>query len=138
LEINKVRALSRSYAQAIAGISEYLFAFIHFVHLGQPIVMSFEPISFHFQLVFNINTDIQQPTIVYINEELNYPHGCDIQISPINALTWNLTNKNYYEFAPVQSTKNNTTITIFITPKTLRWFERVWNWIKMNISFSKI
>ena len=84
--------------------------------------MFFDPISFRFQLVFNINIDIRQPTIVYINEELNYPTGFDINISPINSLTWNSTNGNYYEFKPVTSTKNNTTITIFITPKSLNWF----------------
>ncbi len=79
--------------------------------------MFFDPISFRFQLVFNINTAIQQPTIIYINEELNYPYGCDINVSPVNSLTWNSTDRNYYEFSPVTSTKNETTVTILIIPK---------------------
>ena len=44
-------------------------------------------------------------------------HRCDINIIPINPLTWISTNKNYYEFTSVSSTKNNTTINILITPK---------------------
>ncbi len=90
--------------------------------------MFFDPISFRFQLNFIVNTDIQQPTIIYINQELDYPHGYDINVSPFNSLTWNSTNQNYLEFKPTISTKNNTTINILLTPKTLNWF-------KMNISF---
>ncbi|CAF3794333.1 unnamed protein product [Adineta steineri] len=122
LEINKVRALSRSYAQAIA---------------GQPISMSFDSISFNFQLTFDINTNIQQPTIIYINENLNYPHGNNIDVSPVNSLTWTSTNRNYYEFLPTTSTKNSTMITIKITPKTINWFHLLWNWFKEKIIFWK-
>jgi endoglycosylceramidase len=143
LEMNKVRALSRSYAQAIAGSINYyyyyyllLILFI-FLQLGQPISMIFNPTTARFQLVFTINTDIHQPTIIYINEELNYPQGCDIKVSPVNSLTWNSSNRNYYEFIPGTSTKNDTAITILITPKTLNVFYRFWNWIKVKISFWK-
>ncbi len=82
--------------------------------------MVFDPLTTRFQLIFNINRDIQQPTIIYINEELNYPYGCDINVSPVNSLTWNSTNQNYYEFSPVTSTKNGTTVMILITPKTFK------------------
>ena len=82
-------------------------------------MMSFDPISSRFQLVFNLNITIQQPTIIYINEELNYPHGFDINVSPNNTLTWNSSERNYYEFSPKTSTKNDTTTTILITAKTL-------------------
>jgi hypothetical protein len=80
--------------------------------------MSFDPISARFQLAFNVNTAIQQPTIIYINEELNYPHGCVINVSPANSLAWNSTNRNYYEFLPTTSTKNDTIVTILIIQKT--------------------
>ena len=33
--------------------------------------MTFDPIAATFQLIFIINTDIRQPTIVYLNEDLN-------------------------------------------------------------------
>ena len=94
--------------------------------------MIFDPTSSRFQLVFNINTDIHQPTVVYINEELNYPQGFDIQVSPSNSLTWNSSSPNYYEFLPSASTKTGTAITIQITQKKLIWFRRAWNWIKGN------
>jgi len=99
LEINKVRTLSRTYAQAIA---------------GQPISMDFDSVTFRFELTFNINTDIHQPTIVYLNKKLNYPFGQDINISPQDSMIWNATTSNYYEFLPALSTKNNTKITIII------------------------
>lgn len=95
--------------------------------------MNFDPTTSRFQLVFNVNTDIHQPTIVYINEELNYPQGFDIQVSPANSLTWNSTSTNYYDFTPSASTKNGTAITIQITQKKLIWIRRAWNWIKTNV-----
>jgi hypothetical protein len=79
--------------------------------------MFFDPISSRFQLDFLVNTNIQQPTIVFINEDLNYPHGYDIHVSPVDSLTWNSTTRNYYEFSTITSTKNNTMITILITSK---------------------
>ncbi len=79
--------------------------------------MNFDPISSRFQLEFSVNTDIQQPTIIYINKELHYPLGFEIRVSPVDSLTWNSTNQNYYDFLPTTSTKNNTRISIFITPK---------------------
>jgi hypothetical protein len=64
-----------------------------------------------------VNTDIHAPTIVYINEELNYPHGADITVTPADSLIWNSTSSNYYEFTTTTATKNGTNITILITAK---------------------
>lgn len=66
-----------------------------------------------------MNTDIHQPTVVYINEELNYPHGADITVTPAESLLWNSTSSNYYEFTTTAATKNGTTITILMTAKNL-------------------
>jgi len=52
-------------------------------------------------------------------------------------LTWTSTNRNYYEFIPTTSTKNETSITIQITAKTANWFYRFWNWLTMKIVFWK-
>jgi hypothetical protein len=111
---------------------------------GQPTSMSFDPLTSRFQLVFNVNIDIHQPTIVYINEELNYPKGFDINVSPADSLTWNSTSSNYYEFTPTISTKNGTSITIQISQKQLNWLQRTWNslqhtwnWLKSVICFWK-
>ena len=101
LEVNKVRALSRSYAQAIA---------------GQPITMIFNPNTSQFRLQFIINTGIQQPTMVYINEDFNYPQGVRIVVDPKNTLNWKSSTRNYYEFLPTSTVKNGTIITIEINP----------------------
>ena len=97
--------------------------------------MIFDPTTSRFQLVFNVNTGIRQPTIVYINEELNYPQGFDIQVSPANSLTWNSTGPNYYEFFPSVSINNGTAITIQITQKKLIWVLRAWSWVKENFLY---
>lgn len=105
LELNKVRALSRSYAQAIAGL---------------PMTMLFAPDTALFRLQFIINTDIPQPTVIYLNEEFNYPQGLNIVIRPDNALSWTSPEKNYYEFLPTSTIKNGTTILIEITPRSAK------------------
>ncbi|CAF0742966.1 unnamed protein product [Adineta ricciae] len=119
LEVNKVRALSRSYAQAIAGL---------------PVSMMFDPKTAVFQLTFIINTDIHQPTVVYINEDLNYPQGNNIDVSPASSLTWTSPTRNYYEFLPATSTKNGTSIVIKIVPKTFNWYDRLQIWIQKQIA----
>lgn len=80
--------------------------------------MSFFPSTNVFELQFIINTDIQQPTIVYLNEDFNYPHGVNITINPEKALTWTSKERNYYEFVPKDSTKNETIILIQVFPNT--------------------
>ncbi|CAF3559233.1 unnamed protein product [Rotaria sp. Silwood1] len=99
LELNKVQALSRSYAQAIAGI---------------PIHMAFFPTTNLFELQFTINTDIRQPTVIYLNEDFNYPHGINVILSPENSLIWTSSNRNYFEFVPTPLLKNGTDILIQI------------------------
>merc|ERR1712084_59722 len=66
LEIQKLRTLSRSYAQAIAGV---------------PRRMSFDPQSGKFELEFNA-TLLNAPTVIYLNEDLHYPNGYSIAVSP--------------------------------------------------------
>ncbi len=82
-----------------------------------------------------MNTDIHQPTVVYINEELNYPHGADITVTPADSLIWNSTSLNYYEFTTTTAAKNGTNITILITAKKLAWYTRAWNWVKTKVFF---
>lgn len=102
--------------------------------IGEPVVMFFEPSTSRFQLVFNVNTTIEQPTVIYINEDLSYPDGANIEVNPANALTWKSTTRNYYEFSPTSSTKNGTPITISITAKHGSWMVRLWNWITSELS----
>jgi hypothetical protein len=91
--------------------------------------MSFEPSTAIFQLGFVVNTTIQQPTVVYINEDLNYPHGALIRVSPSNALSWTSSSRNYYEFQPTSSISSGTSVTIIITAKPAYWHTRLWFWL---------
>jgi len=88
-----------------------------FKWIGQPVSIDFDSYSARFQFIFTVNTEIHQPTIIYINEELNYPHGADIVVTPANSLTWTSTSSNYYEFTTTSSAINGTNITILITAK---------------------
>ena len=65
LELNKVRALSRTYAQKIA---------------GKPINMFYNTTDSSFRLVYSINSSIKEPTVVYINEQLNYKNGYNLHV----------------------------------------------------------
>ena len=56
--------------------------------------MFFDPITARFEFIFTVNTDIHQPTIIYINEDLNYPQGCNINVLPVDSLTWSSTDRN--------------------------------------------
>ena len=113
-------------------IQHSLFANVSY-RLGLPLSMTFDPKTAVFQLSFTINTDIHQPTVVYINEDLNYPQGNNIDVSPASSLTWTSPSRNYYEFLPATSTKNGTSIVIKIVPKTLNWHDRLWIWIQKKL-----
>jgi len=82
LEKNKVKALSRTYAQAIAGI---------------PSLMSFEPSDSSFRLVYLIDPTAKAPTEIYLNEEYYYPNGFTVTITPSNAAVWKQVAKNHIE-----------------------------------------
>jgi len=71
LEVDKVRALSRTYARAIAGV---------------PVSMSFEPGTGSFELVFRASASIHAPTEVYLNREFNYPKGFSVTVFPQHCL----------------------------------------------------
>ncbi|MCL6094717.1 MAG: cellulase family glycosylhydrolase [Actinobacteria bacterium] len=60
LHLAKARALAQTYAQAIAGIPEY---------------MSYDPSTAKFELRYRPNPHITEPTVVFVPESLNYPKG---------------------------------------------------------------
>ena len=63
--------LSRTYAQAVA---------------GRVVNMTFDSVSRHFELCFDADASIEQPTVIYIAAERFYSHAPVIQTTPnINA-----------------------------------------------------
>jgi len=99
LETDKVKTLSRSYAQAIAGI---------------PIIMSFDPETSNFILTYQINPSIEGPTEIYINEDFYYSNGFGVSITPSNAATWKRTKKNHVEVYATKEVVKGQTVTINI------------------------
>lgn len=85
LQVHKVKALSRTYAQAICGI---------------PIVMKFDSNSALFSLDFTFQgSDCKgQPTVVFFNQDYYYPNGYSVTISPDKSMSYSLVNRNYLEF----------------------------------------
>jgi len=72
LETAKVRALSRTYPQAIA---------------GSPTSFSFNPVTYDFELQYNIS-NATAPTEIFLNEAFFYSKGFTVTITPNNAATF--------------------------------------------------
>lgn len=73
LEYAKVRALSRTYAPAVAGL---------------PSVHAFNSTSLVFSLVYVINEVATAPTEIYLNEPWYYPHGFRVTLDPPSYAAW--------------------------------------------------
>lgn len=101
LQENKLRVLSRTYAQAIA---------------GEPFSMSFNRDNGAFYLVYTIRPDSSHSTTeIYLNEDLFYPKGFKVVVTP-PILTWSQPEKNYiYMVAtnPSQDSGKEVRITVF-------------------------
>eukprot|EP01118_Nematostelium_gracile_P005547 TRINITY_DN1761_c0_g1_i1.p1 TRINITY_DN1761_c0_g1~~TRINITY_DN1761_c0_g1_i1.p1 ORF type:complete len:423 (+),score=83.55 TRINITY_DN1761_c0_g1_i1:140-1408(+) len=96
----KVKALSRTYAQAIAGV---------------PVLMEFIPQNSDFTLSYYVNTSISEPTVVYLNEDWYYPNGAQVTVT--GALKYNSPQKNFLNFVPSETTVNGEMVTIVISAK---------------------
>ena len=82
LNTDKVKMLSRTYAQVgklqvqqMMGIIQHKYQAVAGVYDHQ----EFDPDTSDFQLVYHANIDIQQPTIIFLNEKLYYPNGYNIR-----------------------------------------------------------
>jgi len=84
LEVAKLKTLSRTYAQAIAGL---------------PGRMTFDPGTAEFHLDF-VATVTSAPTVIYLNEDLYYPNGYVVEVQSTSCLVQHLQiEKNYLEFS---------------------------------------
>jgi len=98
----KVRALSRTYAQAIA---------------GTPNQMKFNPANSHFKLVFEMNKSIKLPTEIYLNEAWYYQNGYVVSITPANVAKWTTPERNKVYIFPLSSAPSRVNVTVTIYPK---------------------
>jgi len=68
-------------------------------------------------LIYNINTNIKQPTIIFTSKEYWYPNGYFININP-NSIVNYIVNGNYIEIYNTNNNKNNgQTVTVNIIAK---------------------
>jgi len=99
LNQNAVRAYSRTYAQAVAGQTQY---------------MNFDPLTGVFQLKYIANPSIDPntaPTSIWLGESEFYANGYRVSISPSGAATWNSPQVNYVNILH-SSTATNLEVTI--------------------------
>mmetsp|Transcript_6483 Transcript_6483/g.19660 ORF Transcript_6483/g.19660 Transcript_6483/m.19660 type:complete len:534 (-) Transcript_6483:205-1806(-) len=78
LNVPKLKALSRTYAPAIA---------------GAPLRMSFDPATAAFELDFNASV-AGAPTEIYLNEDLSYQHGYTVEVAPPGCMQTSKPEKN--------------------------------------------
>jgi len=102
LELAKLKALSRTYAPAIA---------------GTPSKMAFDPKTGVFELAFTA-TVADAPTEVYLNEELHYPHGFSLDVAPAGCLAQRQAEPNYLQLSLADTAAcRGAAITVKIAPK---------------------
>merc|ERR1719401_566472 len=103
VETAKLRALSRTYAPAIG---------------GTPSKMSFDPLTGAFTLVFTA-TVRDAPTVVYLNEELNYPGGYSLEVTPANCLSQQKSEANYINLYLVKGAQcEGSSVTVAVRRKS--------------------
>jgi len=100
LEEAKVRALSRTYAPAIAGV---------------PTKMEFVPATSAFTLQYKANANARLPTEIYLNEKYYYPKGFTVAITPASAAAWVQTAPNRVEIRHSASITPDFPITVTIS-----------------------
>jgi len=102
LQQEKVAALSRTYAQAVA---------------GKLYNSTFDRPSSRYHLEFQHKKSITQPTEIYLNKKWHYPLGYQIIISPNNAATWKEADINRIFVTVLSTIADGTLITVTITPQ---------------------
>ena len=101
LDVDKLKLLSRTYAQAVA---------------GRYVSQLFNTANGDFVLTFEANVSISSPTVIFLNEKLYYPNGYSVMIVPSNATSYTKTpNQLLITFQP-QVTSGQI---IYVTVKTL-------------------
>jgi len=103
LQTNKVKALSRTFAPAIA---------------GTPTLNSFIPSTSNFELRFIPNLSIlESPTEIYLNEAYYYPNGWEWSVMPHNAFAVNTTAHNSLMLFNNPDLAEGTEVAVFLQKK---------------------
>lgn len=101
LQMNKVKALSRTFAKTVA---------------GHPNSMSFDPSTAIFMLSLTTLKIDATTTEVFVPEKYHYPQGYKVTVEPSLAMTWDARKNGIVKFTLAQNIPVGTTIKITITP----------------------
>jgi len=96
LETDKVRALTRTYAKATAGIPTHMYynrqtQFFHLRFMASPRAR-----------------DARAPTEIYLNKEMHYPHGYETSVAPSGCTTKEFSKNHVYIYLKKVSSFNMT------------------------------
>jgi len=105
IQYYKEKALSRSYVMA---------------YQGYPLELNFNDDTKIMKSVFKYDNSIKSPSVVYVNKDMNYPNGYDVNVynneGEIIDVNVKKINDNYIEVY-VNSEKNGVNIIIEVVPK---------------------
>ncbi|KAJ3431228.1 hypothetical protein M0812_02905 [Anaeramoeba flamelloides] len=101
LQEEKVKALSRTYAQKVQGMPKGMF---------------FNPLNSAFSFSWKLDTSVTKPTVIFLNEKYYYPNGFNVRYN-IQGCSYNQSETNYIEIVVPSSAPNDTLVTITITKK---------------------
>jgi hypothetical protein len=93
----------RTYAKAVA---------------GSVTSFSFNITTLVAKLQYTVNTDATLPTLIFASQSWTYPHGYDVTISPPEAATWSLVDKDHINVIHSSNANNHTVVYVTISPQT--------------------
>jgi hypothetical protein len=96
----KVKALSRTYLMSTQGVPTY---------------QNFDMKTSNFSATFEVNSSINAPTVVYLNQKYYYPEGFNYTLSV--PADFDLSDSRYIKFQITDPTTNGSQVSIKITKK---------------------
>jgi len=98
-----LKQVGRTYVQAVSGHAKS---------------MKFDTETNIFQLSFIMNTNCKLPTEIFLNYELNYQSGINVELSPSGIAQWTQSeNKNFIYISPLSLASDGKELQITISPQ---------------------
>jgi endoglycosylceramidase len=98
----KLKLLSRTYAQSLA---------------GEFISQSFDPSTSSYALMFKVRKNCTAPSIVYLSEDIYYPAGYSVNVSPIGSVSVSSPRTNYVTLTTAEATQDKQIVSVTIKKK---------------------
>jgi len=101
--------LSQTYAMAVAGSLISQSFTVRKPHQGYN-----EDDATAYKLAFKLSTRCKLPTIIYLNEDVHYPNGYIVQLTPGNIAKWMQYKRNYIHVYTAGNAKDNEIVELTI------------------------